>query len=106
MGPDEASTVPHESAYSCALQCTPGGIVATKRVGSEASLTRSTQQRYHAGAYRVALAQQFTDHVNAYASFNRCFESGSYDLSTPLNVPYEPQYSRASASMAKLTMCR
>jgi iron complex outermembrane receptor protein len=51
--------------------------------------------RYSAWTYRVALRQEITADVSAYASFNRGFKSGSYSLQSPLNAPYLPQYINA-----------
>ena len=42
--------------------------------------------------YRVAIRQELDDHINAYASINRGFKSGSYNLQNFANKPTKPQF--------------
>jgi len=42
--------------------------------------------------YRVSLRQELTDDISAYASVNRGFKAGTYNLQSPGNLPALPQY--------------
>jgi len=51
-----------------------------------------TDLDYDAWTYRAALKHEFSDRVNAYVSYNRGFKSGSFNLASPLDPAYQPQY--------------
>jgi iron complex outermembrane receptor protein len=42
-------------------------------------------------SYRVALEHDFADSVMGYASFSTGFKSGSYNATTPSNLPFSPE---------------
>jgi iron complex outermembrane receptor protein len=74
-----------------------GGQANVSAAGVEGPLTKNPNNKldYDAWTYRIALQQIITEDLNAYASFNRGFKSGSYSLQSPLNAPYQPQYINA-----------
>ena len=41
--------------------------------------------------WRIAVDQQLSDNVLAYASFNRGFKSGGFSMNDPSNPPYKPE---------------
>ena len=65
---------------------TPAGVklIAPGRQDSRLAYDKVT--------WRVALRQELTDDISAYASVNKGFKSGSYSLQSPTNDPYLPQY--------------
>lgn len=46
---------------------------------------------YGEWTYRLALRQDLTEDINAYASVNRGFKAGGYSLQSPTNKPFLPQ---------------
>jgi iron complex outermembrane recepter protein len=45
----------------------------------------------HTPTWRTALDHDFTDTVHAYASYNRGFKSGGYNVTAPTAAPYSPE---------------
>ncbi len=70
----------------------PGGA-ATIPSGQPLAVpgVQDTNLKYNEWTWRVALRQELTDDINAYASINRGFKAGSFSLQNPLNDPYLPQ---------------
>lgn len=75
-----------------------GGQAPIPLGGVEGPMVKNpiTSFDYDAVTYRASVLQEITEDINVYASFNRGFKSGSYNLQTPLNAPYRPQYIKAS----------
>ena len=48
--------------------------------------------RYDTGTYRIALRQDLTDDINVYASWNRGFKAGTYNLQSLSNPAVQPMY--------------
>ncbi len=46
--------------------------------------------RYDEGTYRIALRQDLTDDVNVYASWNRGFKAGTFNMQSPLVPAVQP----------------
>ena len=74
-----------------------GGQANVSLAGVDGVFTKNpiTELEYDAVTYRVSLLQKITEDINVYASFNRGFKSGSYNLQSPLGAPYLPQYIKA-----------
>ena len=51
--------------------------------------------RYNTFTYRAAIRQDITNDINLYASFNRGFKAGLFNLQGPTNAPVKPQYINA-----------
>lgn len=47
--------------------------------------------RYNKWTYRAAIRQDITDDINVYASYNRGFKSGLWQLNAPSAAPVKPQ---------------
>jgi iron complex outermembrane receptor protein len=45
----------------------------------------------HTPTWRVALDHDFTDAIHAYATYNRGFKSGGYNVTAPTLAPYSPE---------------
>jgi iron complex outermembrane receptor protein len=60
-------------------------VVPTPGLGIPSELTFSNF------SYRVALDHDFTDAIMGYASFSTGFKSGSYNATTPSNLPFSPE---------------
>lgn len=48
--------------------------------------------RYNEVTYRAAVRQELTDDISVYASLNRGFKAGNYNLQNPFDAPTKPQY--------------
>ncbi|MFT3966505.1 MAG: TonB-dependent receptor, partial [Sphingobium sp.] len=67
----------------------PGAVTSYPSVASGAVFDRLS---YNEWSYRVALRQDITDRINAYASFNHGFKAGTYSLQAPSQPAVRPQF--------------
>jgi len=61
------------------------GVVPITLANVDSSVTT------HTPTWRVALDHDFTDTIHAYASYNRGFKSGGYNVTAPSLAPYSPE---------------
>ena len=61
------------------------GVVPVTLANVDTSVTT------HTPTWRVALNHDFTDTIHAYASYNRGFKSGGYNVTAPTLAPYAPE---------------
>lgn len=64
-----------------------GSIIAA--ASSNAANSRLNTSEF---TYRVSLRQDITQDINVYASVNRGFKAGTFNLQSPGNVPAQPQF--------------
>lgn len=73
----------------------PVGYVETSLVSTGAVLSRTTNAvdavTFRNVTYRAAIRQDLTDDVNLYASINKGFKSGQFNLQAPNIPPVKPQ---------------
>lgn len=60
--------------------------------GASAPYAFDPGQRYDTGTYRIALRHDLTDDINVYASWNRGFKAGTYNLQALNNPGVQPMY--------------
>lgn len=61
-------------------------------------------QRFNRLTWRVSLDQKLNDDVMAYASYNRGFKSGGYNVAAPADAPYKPETNDAYEVGLKSTL--
>jgi len=58
-------------------------------------LSNADRLSYEQITYRVAIRQEITADINAYASFNRGFKAGTFTIASPETAPVQPQFINA-----------
>ena len=66
---------------------TPGGLISTGPLGA----IQNDQQKINRLTWRLALDHRVTDDVMLYASYNRGFKSGGFNVYTPGYPSYQPE---------------
>jgi outer membrane receptor protein involved in Fe transport len=61
------------------------GVVPVTLANVDTSVTT------HTPTWRIALDHDFTDTIHAYATYNRGFKSGGYNVTAPTLAPYSPE---------------
>ena len=61
------------------------GVVPVTLANVDTSVTT------HTPTWRIALDHDFTDTIHAYATYNRGFKSGGYNVTAPSLAPYSPE---------------
>ncbi|MEW9854956.1 TonB-dependent receptor [Novosphingobium sp. M1R2S20] len=69
-----------------------GGVYAVSNNTLGAFTPTVDEIDYGKFTYRLAVRQELTEAISAYASYNRGFKAGTYSLQSPTNAPVQPQY--------------